>query len=101
MNLLVPLAGFPMPSNDKNHAIIDRFDRKAPLMIARRDFTYEEWSRLLQLYRRENAPLDDAIAKRFSELGVTETFGGIGLSAAAKRLVEHELLMERRNRLQR
>lgn len=70
-------------------------------MIARRDFTYEEWSRLLQLYRHENAPLGDAIAKRFSELGVTETFGGIGLSAAAKRLVEHELLMERRNRLQR
>jgi hypothetical protein len=86
----------------QNHAIVHPFDRKAPIMSARRDFTYEEWSSLLQLYRHENAALADEMDRRFVELGVIErTVGGIGLSAAGKRLVEHELLMERRNRLQR
>jgi len=71
-------------------------------MIARRDFTYAEWSSLLQLYRRENAALATDQGRRFKELGITEEMiGETGLSAAGKRLVEHELLLERRNRLQR
>ncbi len=71
-------------------------------MIARRDFTYEEWSCLLHLYRHETADIPNDRIRRFKEAGVTEeVLDGISLSPAGKQLVAHELLLERRNRLQR
>ncbi|MBB3319331.1 hypothetical protein FHT76_006710 [Rhizobium sp. BK176] len=71
-------------------------------MIARRDFTYEEWSWLLHLYRHETADIPNDQIRRFKEVNVTEdVVDGVSLSPAGKQLVEHELLMERRNRLQR
>ncbi|KQV65366.1 hypothetical protein ASC90_15050 [Rhizobium sp. Root1220] len=71
-------------------------------MIARRDFTYEEWNCLLHIYRHETAEIPTGQSQRFSKLGlIDKAVDGAGLSAAGKTLVEHELLMERRNRLQR
>lgn len=69
-------------------------------MIARWDFTYMEWSSLLGLYRRENVQLTDDVNRRLCELGATENSVG-RLTDVARTLVERELLMERRNRLQR
>ncbi len=66
-------------------------------MIDRWYFTYNEWNSLLRLYRHESATLTDDIDRKFRELGLTE---GTGLTDAGKQLVEHELLMERRKRLQ-
>ncbi|MCF6370979.1 hypothetical protein LXM96_19275 [Rhizobium sp. TRM95001] len=66
-------------------------------MVARRDFTYNEWNSLVTLYRHESANLTPEMEGRFRELGLTE---GNGLTDAGRRLVEHELLMERRDRLQ-
>ncbi|EPE94725.1 hypothetical protein B5K06_23920 [Rhizobium grahamii] len=69
-------------------------------MLGRRDFTYEEWSCLLHLYRHEKADVPNDRVRRFKEAGVTEA-NGASLSPAGKQLVERELLLERRNRLQR
>lgn len=77
-----------------------RPDKKAFTMIARHDFTYVEWSILLQIHRHETASLTDEMGRRFHELGVIDN-PAEGLSDAGRRLVEFELLMERRNRLQR
>jgi hypothetical protein len=71
-------------------------------MIARRDFTFEEWSCLLHLYRHETVDIPNDRLRSFQEAGVTEeVVDGISLSPAGKQLVSHELLLERRNRLQR
>ncbi len=71
-------------------------------MIARRDFTFEEWSCLLNLYRHETVDIPNDRLRSFQEAGVTEeVVDGISLSPAGKQLVSHELLLERRNRLQR
>lgn len=77
-----------------------RPDKRPFTMIARHDFTYVEWSMLLQIHRRETVSLTDEMGRRFHELGVLDDLAE-GLSAAGRRLVEYELLMERRNRLQR
>jgi hypothetical protein len=66
-------------------------------MVARRDFTYNEWNTLVTLYRHESASLSPDTEGRFRELGLAD---GNRMTDAGKRLVEHELLMERRNRLQ-
>ncbi len=71
-------------------------------MTARRDFTYEEWNCLLHLYRHESADVPSDLARRLRELGMTEQVEReTGLSAAGRHLIEHELLIERRIRLQR
>jgi hypothetical protein len=71
-------------------------------MISRRDFTFEEWSCLLHLYRHETVDIPNDRLRSFQEAGVTEeVVDGISLSPAGKQLVSHELLLERRNRLQR
>lgn len=67
-------------------------------MVVKRDFTFEEWNVLLHLYRHEKVPLMDEVARKFHEFGVTVGTAG-DLSTAGRTLVEHELLMERRNRL--
>lgn len=67
-------------------------------MIDRWDLTYNEWNCLLRLCRHESATLTDEMDRKFRELGLTD---GTGLTEAGRQLVEHELLMERRNRLQR
>lgn len=42
-------------------------------MIARRDFTYEEWNCLLHLYRHETVDMpNDRMIRSFQEAGVTE-----------------------------
>lgn len=66
-------------------------------MIAKRDFNYDEWNSLVMLYRHESASLSQDAQERFLELGIADENG---ITDAGKRLVEHELLMERRNRLQ-
>jgi hypothetical protein len=67
-------------------------------MTTRWDFTYNEWDSLVRLYDHESATLPNEIDRKCRELGLTDE---TGLTDAGKRLVEHELLMERRNRLQR
>lgn len=66
-------------------------------MVGRWDFTYEEWSILLRLYRHEGAAPTDEVDQKLRKLGLSE---GSGLTDTGRRLVENELLMERRNRLQ-
>ena len=67
-------------------------------MTTRWDFTYKEWDSLVRLYDHESAALPGDVDRKCRELGLTDE---TGLTDAGKRLVEHELLMERRNRLQR
>lgn len=66
-------------------------------MVSRRDVSYTEWNNLVALYRHESASLSRDTEGRFRELGLTD---GNGITDAGKQLVEHELLMERRTRLQ-
>jgi hypothetical protein len=82
----------------QKRAIFDRFDSGRHFMTTRWDFTYNEWDSLVRLYDHESATLPNEIDRKCRELGLTDE---TGLTDAGKRLVEHELLMERRNRLQR
>lgn len=66
-------------------------------MVARTDFTYNEWNSLVALYRQESAILSPDTERRFRAFGLAD---GKCITDAGKRLVENELLMERRNRLQ-
>jgi hypothetical protein len=67
-------------------------------MVGRWDLTYEEWGTLLRLYRHEGPAPDGETNERFQQLGLGD---GAQLTEAGRRLVEDELLKERRNRLQR
>jgi len=68
-------------------------------MIGRWDLSFEEWNALLHLHRAEDAVLSKETERRLRDLGLTE--GGNVVTAAGRALIEHELLMDRRNRLQR
>lgn len=70
-------------------------------MVAKWDLTYKEWECLVRLYSSETVTLSSETLQRFSALGLTEPADGTALSATGRTFVEHELLMERRNRLQR
>jgi len=66
-------------------------------MVARRDMTSDEWKWLVRLCPHEADSVPQAIEARLVALGLS---GPNGLSAEARDLVQHELLSERRNRLQ-
>ncbi|MBB3594013.1 hypothetical protein FHX08_004416 [Rhizobium sp. BK529] len=66
-------------------------------MVARRDLTSDEWKWLVRLCQHDADSVPKDIEARLSELGL---FGSNGLSDEARNLVQHELLSERRNRLQ-
>ncbi|TDX76183.1 hypothetical protein EDE05_11764 [Neorhizobium sp. R1-B] len=68
-------------------------------MVGRRDVSFEEWRALLHLFRAEDVALKEN-EQRLLHLGLIDQGDGIALSAAGRTLIEHELLLERRNRLQ-
>lgn len=82
---------------EPRHAIVDGFNRERHNMAARRDFTYSEWQSLVAFYREESATLSPDTEERFRKLGLIDRNR---ITDTGKRLVEHELLVERRNRLQ-
>jgi hypothetical protein len=67
-------------------------------MVGRWDLTYDEWRALLRLYHHEGPVPSGANDELFRRLGLSD---GTQLTETGKRLVQVELLMERRNRLQR
>jgi hypothetical protein len=78
-----------------------RFSGGALTVVGRWDLTHNEWESLVRLYEGEDANLSNETVARLTELGFIESGGGDTLSTAGRMLVEHELLAERRNRLQR
>jgi len=70
-------------------------------MIGRWEITFEEWRALLQLFRAEDVALSKGNEQRLLQLGLIDEDRGIVLSPTGRTLIEHELLLERRNRLQR
>ncbi len=70
-------------------------------MVGRWDVTFEEWSTLLHLFRAEDVALSKESERKLLHLGLIDEGHGNVLSAAGRTLIEHELLLERRNRLQR
>jgi hypothetical protein len=66
-------------------------------MIVRRDITDDQWKWLVRLCQHEADVIPEDIDIQFRSIGLTND-GGI--TADAKSLVVHELLGERRNRLQ-
>lgn len=71
-------------------------------MTTRKDMTEDEWHWLKRIYRYDAAFLTVAMAKRLSELGVTEQrLGGAGVSALGKKLVEIEILAAKKARKKR
>ncbi|MBY2913072.1 hypothetical protein HF206_02915 [Rhizobium leguminosarum] len=66
-------------------------------MIGRGELNNDEWKWLVRLCQHEADSIPSKIETRFVELGLS---GSNGLSDDARSLVEHELLAERRNRLQ-
>jgi hypothetical protein len=69
-------------------------------MVGRWDVSFEEWHALLHLFRAEDVALSTDSEQRLLRLGLIDQGDGTGLSAAGRTLIEHELLLERRNRLQ-
>jgi hypothetical protein len=70
-------------------------------MVGRWDVSFEEWRALLHLFRAEDVVLSEESEQRLLHLGLIDQGHGTALSAAGRTLIEHELLLERRNRLQR
>jgi hypothetical protein len=68
-------------------------------MVSRWDLTFEEWNGLLHLYRVEDVAPSKETEEKLRAAGLIDDRNT--LSAAGKSFIEHELLMERRNRLQR
>jgi hypothetical protein len=70
-------------------------------MITRKDMTADEWKWLVRIYQHDAGSLPAAVCKRLNELGLTEELvGDASVSDVGRSLVDHELLAERRNRLQ-
>lgn len=69
-------------------------------MVGRWDVSVEEWRTLLHLFRAEDVALSNDSEQRLLHLGLIDQGDGTGLSAAGRALIERELLLERRNRLQ-
>ena len=78
-------------------AIMEELNRERHEMVSRRDVSYKEWNNLVALYRHESASLSRDTEGRLRQLGLTDENG---ITEVGKQLVEHELLMERRTRLQ-
>ncbi len=70
-------------------------------MVSRWEITFEEWSNLLNLFRAEDVAISKRSERRLRQLGLIDEDRGIVLSPGGRMLIEHELLLERRNRLQR
>ncbi|AVC49382.1 hypothetical protein ELI38_07820 [Rhizobium leguminosarum] len=66
-------------------------------MIERGELNSDEWKWLVRLCQHEADSIPTEIERRFAELGLS---GAGGLTDDARGLVQHELLAERRNRLQ-
>jgi hypothetical protein len=70
-------------------------------MITRKDMTNDEWKWLVRIYQQDASSVPAAVCKRLSQLGLAEQrTGDAGISDVGRTLVDHELLAERRNRLQ-
>jgi hypothetical protein len=67
------------------------------MMLVRRDITDDQWKWMVRLCQHEADSIPADIEAQLSKLGLAN---GGGLTGDAKTLVEHELLAERRNRLQ-